>query len=167
MKRIGKHRALFVMMLAGFTLLSLVVMIQQLGAAPLPSPAKEERPFLLSPTATTYTGWLTVIWGDGLPGTASLSPLYRLTLEDGQTINLQPTDATVTLPEWAGKQVSVNGEFANGRSTNNTFVVTAVTPLQARGLDDDILGPQPWVSLLCKFADYPNKPEEINYFKEK
>jgi Leucine-rich repeat (LRR) protein len=164
MKHIGRQRWFFVLVLTGLTLLSLAVMIQQLSATPRTPGLPEER--LSSPTTTiTFTGWLSIIWGDGLPGTAPLPPLYRLTLADGRIISLQPATEQLSLFEWAGKQVNVSGEFANGRSGGGEFVVRAVQSLQARGSEDDVFGPQPWVSILCKFADYPDEPKPLNYFE--
>jgi hypothetical protein len=165
MKRIRIHRWFLVLVLTGFTLLSLTTMMQQLSATPLMAQTSQERP-LTPPNDTTFTGWLSIIWGDGLPGTSPLPPLYRLTLEDGRIIPLQPASDTLNLFEWAGKQVSVSGEFANDRALDGDFVVTAVQPLETRGGEDDVLGPQPWVSILCKFADYSDESKPLSYFEE-
>ena len=168
MKRIGRQRWFFVVVLAGLAMLSLAMMIQLLGATSLRTQALEERPFA-PPPPTTLTGWLTVIWGDGLPGTPALPPLYHLSLADGRLITLRPATEELGLLDWAGKQVSVSGEFAHGRSLESEegdFVVTAVQPLQLRSSDDAVVGTQPWVSILCKFADYPDEPQPLSYFEE-
>lgn len=165
MKRIGRPRWFFVLAITGLSLLSLAVMIQKLEATPLEPQIDEGRLNEQLPTTTPLTGWLSAIWGDGLLGTPPLSPLYRLTLADGRIIRLQPADETLSLFEWAGQQVSVNGAFSDERTANRAFVVTAVQSLQTRGEDDDVLGPQPWVSILCKFADYPDEPKTLSYFE--
>jgi hypothetical protein len=36
---------------------------------------------------------------------------------------------------------------------------------QSSGKPEGIYGSQPWVSILCKFSDVPNEPENLNYFK--
>lgn len=111
-------------------------------------------------------GNLSIIWGDGAPGTGSSQVHYFLTLADGQVVPLQigmdawPEGGLLALNRRA---VVVQGIWTllDGKPALQVVLI------RLDGLDkpDDVTGPQPWVSVMCKFADYPDEPKDLNFFE--
>ncbi|HSJ58040.1 MAG TPA: carboxypeptidase regulatory-like domain-containing protein [Anaerolineae bacterium] len=149
-------------------LLVAVVLLTSLGAARLGTPpASAQEP----PLATRLDGWLTIVWGDALDGSDPSGPLYFLTTAREVLVQLL-IEPTAELP--AGgilrlnrQHVVVSGTWVDDAAL--PYPTLRVSSIQATSVIDDtvddIVGPQPWVSLLCKFADVPAEPQPLSYFQ--
>lgn len=122
---------------------------------------------------TSYTGWLTIIWSDSQNG-ESTPPQYTLhDPENGdiqivldETANISPG----TLLTLNGKQVNVRGEASlSAQGDTQTIAITSIEPISLEGNDLQaaaVTGSQPFISIMCKFSDYPTtEPESLAYFQ--
>ena len=115
--------------------------------------------------AVTLQGRFSMVWGDGAPGTGTSLVRYYLTLADGQVAPLQveadawPEGGLLALNRQA-VVVRGNWELLEG---NVTLVVDSIE-LAQQAEPEDIIGPQPWVSIMCKFSDYAVEPKDMAYF---
>lgn len=117
-------------------------------------------------------GQFFVLWGDGAKDAPQSLARYFLTTPNGQQVQLLIEDS---LLEQAGgivrlnrQPVSVTGIWSQPPSSG----VGGVMQVQEIALDkttgggtEGVFGPQPWVSILCKFSDYPDEPNDLPYFK--
>ncbi len=125
------------------------------------------------------SGWFTVLWGDDSRG-ASYGPFYHLTEENGEITPLLFDESANASP---GDLLSLNGRYvgiqggaqASARAQGGAvspFVVTAIYLVQSphtQAMEGDTLamvsGARPWVSIMCKFSDYPDEPKNLAYFQ--
>lgn len=150
-----------------FAMLSLIATLSSSPAYTAPHIAPTQAPS--SSTPTTLTGWLTAVWADGLPGTPSLAPVYRLTENSGRAYQLQ-LDSSLVTPQLLGQQVTLAGQFLTERSAEAEpiFEVTELEPAASADPtadEDDVLGRQPWVSIMCKFPDVAEPEHDLAYFE--
>ena len=125
----------------------------------------------------SVTGWLTVLWGDGQLGANISKQIYFITDDNGTSTRLdldgQLLQSAGGLMALNGKRVVVTGQrvrtFAQGVSTEVLQVQSvrldvpagAAAPSAAQA----VTGPQPWVSILCKFADVITETKPLTYFQ--
>lgn len=118
------------------------------------------------------SGRLSLVWGDGQPGgpAAPLEPLVFLADEQGQVQRLELLPgATMELLALNQQQVRVELEEAGAQPGSDLAGVRRVRSLRrdpaipARSLP--ITGPQPWVSILCKFSDEVAEPKPLAFFQ--
>ena len=132
-----------------------------------------------SGNSPSLTGWLSIIWGDSKPGSEE-TIMYTLTDNTGQTTLLSISDS---IAQSAGgilslnrKFVSVQGNWATSQSSKQgspvildvTSIVPAVIPGDNRSSIDikpALTGSKPWISIMCKFSDYPAEPENLSFFQ--
>lgn len=146
-------------------------------------------PALAQEAEASVSGTFTVIWGDPAPESAVDVPLpvYTITGNNGQSTRLAITETTlravggIMAINW--KQITATGRFAvpvestaspNGRQT--LFEVESLhLPAQipdnqalpgATAFGAAVNGSQPWISILCKFADVSDEPESLTYFQD-
>ena len=127
---------------------------------------------------TTLTGSLTVVWGDPIPG-ATTDPLVRAVLTERAGQEHELTFAPGVLEAAGGlraldrREVTLTARAPLDRpetSTSTPLVVTGVALADAADAiqDDDrpITGPQPWVTILCRFADSTGvTPHAVSYYQ--
>ena len=122
---------------------------------------------------TTYTGWLTIIWGDSESG-ESTEPQYTLHLPDDNIIHLN-------LDENAGinpgnllaldrQEVTVTGVAQlSAEGVTNTLEINSISPadLEANDLQAEaVTGSQPFISVMCKFPEYGLDPQyDLSFFQ--
>ncbi|MEO7431834.1 MAG: hypothetical protein ABIR62_07380 [Dokdonella sp.] len=115
------------------------------------------------------TGTLELRWGDPPPGSGA-APRFeaRITDADGhvQAIDAQQAlRASQDLFSLYGREVDVIAQ--PGLRTGDTLVPESImasgVSVQATQMPR-VLGSQPWVTLLCKFADITDEPRDIPYF---
>ena len=115
------------------------------------------------------SGWFLVLWDDPRPGeSASTGPDYLLRDDAGRSIRLflsagllRSQGGVLALDR---RRVTVTGRWLSDQAI---AVDSVQIDLAAdRAGPDDIVGPQPWVSVMCKFADVPAEPEDLPYFEE-
>ncbi|HEX6100974.1 MAG TPA: Calx-beta domain-containing protein [Thermoanaerobaculia bacterium] len=129
-------------------------------------------------TPSTVTGTLVIVWGDGPPGTDEEHEVGLLTTDDGQTIRIVLNDVVVQnsggILALNRKRVTVTGVWTGpGAEPDGPRDLEAgrIVPAPDRGLeslaqeDQPISGPQPWVSIPCKFADVAAEPRDQAFFQ--
>ena len=123
------------------------------------------------------SGWLTVTWGDGPPGSRLSSTLLALIADSGELTPIL-LDEAVARPHGGvaalnRKRVTLVGQWANPDAPESS-------PLQVESVSVDaaasalsgasspsaaaVSGPQPWINLLCKFSDIAAEPKPLSYF---
>jgi len=127
----------------------------------------------------TLTGWLTVIWGDGEPGSDYSTMEYWLNQDSGEVTVLLIDDELISkaggLLAINGKRVTVSGplRLAAAGAGPTTLQVESLTLLEtdmspaglAGGQSLATIGNQRWISILCKFSDVPAEPNPLSYFQ--
>jgi hypothetical protein len=127
----------------------------------------------------TLTGWLTVIWGDGEPGSGYSTMEYWLNQDSGEVTVLLIDDKLISkaggLLAVNGKRVTVSGplRLAAAGAGPTTLQVESLTLLEtdmspaglAGGQSTATTGNQRWISILCKFSDVPAEPNPLSYFQ--
>lgn len=138
------------------------------------APTTEAKPNDLN--RATLSGWFSVIWGDGGPGSDTGSQEYLLTDDHGQPTQLllsdeltQPLGGILALNQ---KRVVIEGAWipvsAQGAGTpvlQAQSIRLDEQPRPAPAADYRVAGPQPWLSILCKFSDVAAEPEPLPYFQ--
>lgn len=104
-------------------------------------------------------GAFLIIWGDGDTGNPQSLARYFLVTSNQARIELI-LEQQAGLLDLNRQQVSVRGTWLDAGQTFRVDTITAVEGEQPEG----VFGPQPWVSVLCKFADYPDEPKALSYF---
>jgi len=125
----------------------------------------------------TRSGWLTVTWGDGPPASGLTSTLLALIADNGELTPIL-MDEAVARPHGGvaalnRMRVTLVGQWANPQAPE-----TSTLQVQSVQLDSSasafsapssiaaaaISGSQPWVNILCKFADISTEPKPLSYF---
>ncbi|MBN1657466.1 MAG: carboxypeptidase regulatory-like domain-containing protein [Anaerolineae bacterium] len=149
-------------------LLVAAVLLASLGASRVALPASAQQP---PATAALLDGWLTILWGDAPEGADPSGPLYFLATTNRRLVQLR-LDPQVDLPadgilRLNRQRVIVSGAWVGAPdSPYPTLRASSIRP--AAAIDDtvdDIIGSQPWVSILCKFSDVPGEPQPLSYFQ--
>lgn len=120
-----------------------------------------------------YTGWLTIIWGDAPNGDVAETTEYILHHPDEGNIKLTLGENEEILSGLLlaldRQQITVQGKTQlSSQSEQKTLEITAIVPvnLQADDLEATaVTGAQPFVSIMCKFADISAEPETWTYFQ--
>jgi M6 family metalloprotease-like protein len=133
----------------------------------------------------TLVGYFGILWGDPSPD-AEIGPsptsqpqiLYFLTLDDGRTIQLTLDEATTRpssgLLDLDRKRVIANGIWSNAPQNiapgdMPVFHVAVIQLEVSHTLDTpaapSISGPQPWITLMCKFSDIITEPRALSFFQ--
>jgi hypothetical protein len=122
------------------------------------------------------TGWLSIVWPDPRPGkTPPVDQEYLLSTDDGETIRLLIPEPVARAAggvfKLDGKRVRVAGLLvANPNAALHASLDVQSIQL-APGSDgapldpEGVTGSQPWVSILCKFADKSAEPKTLSYFQ--
>lgn len=128
----------------------------------------------------TLTGRLDVAWGDPQPG-SGLGGATALTLTDGSgsrhrlSISRELAERHGGFIAWNGRRVEVQVHLDEAFEVARPGVrrVAALTLLPSEGDDTGggtevlggVTGSHPWVSLLCKFSDIPDEPQNLAFFQ--
>src|SRR5687768_14742968 len=126
-----------------------------------------------SGSPVTITGSIAVVWGDGGPDSkVSKGPIYFLTEKNKSPVIIELSQELEKslggTPRLLKKQVTVQGNWIlpPGQAKKTPILqVEAIQFHQGTELPRAISGPQPWVSILCKFADISNEPNSLPYFQ--
>jgi len=115
----------------------------------------------------TMEGLLSLDFGDGKPPNAAYHIDYLLITEQ-QTIPLLVSEAfkkSMPIMAWNGSKVRVQFK-ENQVDSNGLNPVQAIELLAGEATrGGGVTGPQPWVSILCKFSDVADEPEDLAYFQ--
>ncbi|MEM7586932.1 MAG: hypothetical protein AAF560_26310 [Acidobacteriota bacterium] len=127
-------------------------------------------PSLAAETLDKLTGHLNVVWGDPAPGSPQ-APLtvFHLTNDEGRTVELEVSSALLRLhgglAAWDGRRVEATVVAPVGPSTD-PLRVRSVHFLGEEAALGGVTGSQPWVSILCKFQDIGDEPEDLTFFQD-
>jgi M6 family metalloprotease-like protein len=142
----------------------LLFMTVNLSAAPILGAP----PLAARPAATTLSGWFSIIWADGKPGTHLGEEEYWLTAADGSLTRLridpmllESLGGSLALN---GQRVSVQGDWLTDGSLQVAALQLADSPHAL--LQPEVTGSQPWISIPCKFADIITETQPIAYFTQ-
>lgn len=126
---------------------------------------------------SSVTGTLNLVWGDGRPGTGEGYEVAFLTTDDGETIRIELAAGAVqrdgilalnrqrvtVIGAWTSRDAAPDGS----RSLQANRIVPAEGPSLGVTPEEDqpISGPQPWVSIACKFSDVVTEPRDQVFFQ--
>jgi len=118
-------------------------------------------------------GRLSMAWGDPPPGSGLASHrVFALTDDDGRTVEFTISEELAAAHggflDWNGRRVRVQFDVLRNRALNGPRPARAVMLLEGRDgetIQGGPVGSQPWVSLLCKFADIEDEPRDLAYFE--
>jgi len=124
--------------------------------------------------AQEITGYLSLIWGDSAPSQPPEHPLlYRLTDERGQEYDLVVDARSAVSP---GHLLLLNGQRvrAVGQAPAaptrpgeaKTLYLSSVTAVSPGIAAPNVVGSSPWVSLMCKFGDVSDEPQNQQFFQQ-
>ncbi len=120
------------------------------------------------------TGWFTIVWGDGDSERPASVQTFFLTDEAGQSIELALDEARL---EFGGsalasdrRRVTVAGAWmrAPASTDGGALRVRTIQPAESAIAQPDapsVTGAQPWVSLMCKFADVVTETKPLTFFQ--
>jgi M6 family metalloprotease-like protein len=148
-----------------FALFVILIATVSLYAAPVSSaPRIDVRPAVTD----TLSGWFSIVWADGKPGTQLSYEEYWLTADDSQLTRLQIDPVVLESPGGSlalnGRRVRVQGIWLADGSLQVESVQPEVSLHAA--LKPEVTGSQPWITLPCKFADIITETKPIAYFTE-
>jgi hypothetical protein len=114
-----------------------------------------------------FQGTFIIVWGDGTRGSNLTTARYFLATKEGESIEIQVSDdllASVGGPLGLNRQeVSINGAW---HEVGKSVIVHSFGLHQTQNnLPAGVFGSQPWVSILCKFADVSAEPDNLEFFK--
>jgi hypothetical protein len=158
--------------LFSLVVIAAIVLVSFAGSARAGDAASAEQ-------TATLTGWLTVIWGDGEPGSDYSTMEYWLNQDSGEVTVLLIDDKLISkaggLLAVNGKRVTVSGplRLAAAGAGPTTLQVESLTLLEtdmsaagvSAGQGIATTGNQRWISILCKFSDVPAEPNPLSYFQ--
>ncbi|MFZ5879291.1 MAG: S-layer homology domain-containing protein [Chloroflexota bacterium] len=120
----------------------------------------------------SLTGWLSIQRGDGPQGSNATQTVYYLQADDGTSTRLLPTEdllaAQAGLLALDRQRVTVYGRGDNPSASGDGFTVETIeadgegTPAVDSAA---ISGARPFLSIMCKFADYTQEPQNLAYFQ--
>jgi M6 family metalloprotease-like protein len=133
-----------------------------------------------NPTGGVFrSGRLSLLWGDGKPGTNASQLVASLTEEGGNSIEIAVPD---TLAQQHGgilaldrRNFNIRGHlkeiFTRGKG-EQVLEAESIEPAESQGgfpvLGDvaaAVTGSQPWVNILCKYPDIASEPKDLSYFQ--
>ncbi len=118
--------------------------------------------------AEIHRGTFEILWGDGPDGSKVKTVRYILAKESGERLALEVPAHFISLlggeMELLNRQVEVT--FASEAASKNgrRVVASLVIVGEDRSLGGAVSGPQPWVSIMCRFSDKPSEPQDELFF---
>lgn len=131
------------------------------------------QPSYAETTPAHIDGWLIIDWGDPSPDSLE-KPVRQFFLGDAtgyhQRLEASPELLRGPVSRWHGRKVRVFLED-EGQAAVRSTAPLRVAAVQLLGDDAKsvtrkaVEGSKPWVSLLCKFADISDEPENLSFFQ--
>lgn len=139
------------------------------------TPSNADAPIPIRSDHSIIEGQLSVLWGDPQPG-SDQRPRYVLTVADAKgavtevAISEKLAAAHGGFVAWNGRSVRVHLDpepiAAGHNARTRRYRARALTLIggpETQG--GGVFGSQPWVSILCKFADIPDEPRDLAFFQ--
>ena len=121
----------------------------------------------------TLTGWFSVLYGDSQKG--GTQNVYILTTDTGQKFHLAIDEELATkaggVVSLDRKQVALSGRVQMTETFDKKQVIQVDNlslldhTAQFSNLTTEVTGSQPFVSIMCKFKDVADTPNNLAYFK--
>jgi len=123
--------------------------------------------FVGSVSAERVEGVLAFEFGDGKPPSKEYYQKYYLQTPDANyPLSLSNAfENRMPIRKWSGKNVAVTFK-SKQLSVKDSNGIVAIELLEGRSVNGGVLGSQPWVSILCKFSDVNDEPEDLSYFQD-
>lgn len=128
-------------------------------------------------TQAVLSGWLAVVWDDSIQKPQT-TPMFYLIGGGANPTRLVLNEAFIhslgEIQALSGQRVVVEGNWMVGSrseigrpSLKVQTIALKSSPGHSisRNSPTNIVGPQPWVSILCKFSDEPGEPQPVSYFE--
>jgi hypothetical protein len=117
-------------------------------------------------TVTILEGKFIILWGDSQQGRSEMFMEYFLATTRGETVGLVVSEGLLS-PLGGGlglnrQSVVVQGAWLEGYRIFQVQAISLANDAQAN--PQGVYGSQPWVSILCKFADVTDEPRDKPYF---
>ncbi|MBC8422418.1 MAG: hypothetical protein H8E01_00145 [Chloroflexi bacterium] len=158
--------------LALLNLLLVMTLLLSLGGQPITAQRSRLLDTEKSGQQVSLSGWFTTIWGDPKPGPGGKPiEIYMLTDDTGQSTQLLLNEELARslggILSLNRKRVIVEGKWVRPTVLETQSVQLDVKPNAppARSALQSVSGPQPWISILCKFADVADEPKPLSYFE--
>jgi hypothetical protein len=122
-------------------------------------------------SSRALVGWLDIVWGDDWTGQNPSQTRYTLTTAEGAVVPLQPAASIPfeTLLDLRGRLVTAEGQFIgpSASAPSGRFYARALDESSALATPEAVAltGSQPWISIMCKFADVSTEPNPPSYFQ--
>ncbi|HNS52845.1 MAG TPA: hypothetical protein PKO09_16895 [Anaerolineae bacterium] len=131
----------------------------------LPAMAAEEAPLVARETVS-LSGTFWIVWGDPPAAGADPAPFVYQLATPAAAVTLL-LDDSASLPAGGPLALNRRGVRVVGRWEEGAFRVEAIALASAGAPDEPagLVGSQPWVSIMCKFKDYPSEPRDLAYFE--
>lgn len=116
-------------------------------------------------------GLLSVVWGDAATPGRNAPIRAMLTDDEGRTRRIKVSDDLLNrgLLRWNGQRVRVyprSGDTGDASDLDVGEVRAAAVQLVAlTSTSTAVTGSQPWISILCKFADVAAEPKDLAFFE--
>jgi M6 family metalloprotease-like protein len=122
-------------------------------------------------------GSLELVWGDSAPDAASRGDrlIANLVTDDGRRLALDVDSARLAagdLYALQGHRIALLASMDAGSRVNADVVaplraetIVSAEPAQAAEALSAVTGPQPWVTIACKFSDNASEPHDLAYFQ--
>jgi M6 family metalloprotease-like protein len=169
----GLRKQLYYSMLPSVFIVMVLLLVTSLNHSYAQGPVEE------------LSGWFSIVWGDSEDGKSST--VYTLSDSTGQETMLQLDETVIKnlggVLKFNGKLVSVQGtlsapsgpnmQSASVQRSQAGFNVISISPvpllepqaLAIEGVSDAaVSGTFPWVTIMCKFADIADEPNNTAYF---
>ena len=165
----SKHRSIAALWLAAIFIL--------LGIGSVAAQSQSRRPiYPPGRTLETLNGTISVIWGDPQPGQPGGSQTRTFLTDDhGRTVELSLDEKTLReaggILALNGRRVSVSTATPHRQAVEKELTAvdaSSITPLvstNAAGSYKAVEGSQPFISIMCKFNDSDETPQERPYFE--
>ena len=116
----------------------------------------------------TVEGTFLVVWGDGVSGSSDTQITYFLSTQQYEIIQLIINEELLTS---VGGSIGLNRKpvILQGmwKEPGKVMLVQTITMADGQQVTPQgVYGPQPWVSIMCKFKDYPDEPNNLQYFRD-
>ncbi|MEM9555230.1 MAG: hypothetical protein AAGC60_13325 [Acidobacteriota bacterium] len=119
-------------------------------------------------TSPPLEGWLSIVWGDSPDAEQPAHRRLVVTDDSGRSTELAMSDELRGgVFRWNGRRVAVYSPLQGPRFTDDGALrVGALRLTDDAEVTGSVTGSEPWISLLCKFADVATEPRGLTYFQE-
>lgn len=122
-----------------------------------------------APGGGAIDGVLSIVWGDGQDPAPRTQLRVSLNDDAGRVHDLVVSHELLRsgVMEWSGRRVRVHADPDDAsRGRGKQLRVHAIQLLESGRRSKAAAGSQPWISLLCRYADIAAEPKPLAYFQD-